>query len=1088
MRKDALIPFLLLLSFAASVGASVDQQWELYTDAGGHVGESIWFIREDERGYLWFVTLFDGASRYDGDSFWSLSEANGLASNNVYSLLADGAGNVWFATPRGVSRYDGITPRTFDVSDGLADDTVNFILEDEDGNLWFGTEEGVSKYDGKGFQTLDKTNGLVDNNVKSILEDRDGNLWFGTEKGVSVYDGAGFSDTNLSQKVKVIFEDSAHNLWFAAERGIYKKDVKSSMIEGPLKEASVSSILEDKTGNLWFATESQGVIQYDRQGQRFQSFTSQDGLVDNSTLSMLVDSQGNIWVGTERGISRYDGVDFESFTEIEGMPLNFVRAILEDSDQNLWFGTGNGAYKYTAQNLWLFTENEFSNSVRVIWEDEGTGDLWFGTAGSGIIRYDGETFQNFDHSDGLTDDNILSIFRDSRDDLWVGAELGISKYNGAGFDPVTTGAEALMDSAVRAILEDGDGNLWFATEDGVTRYDGTTFILEPIEDGSEMFIDSGGNLWVGSWDNGLHKYDGKGWTQYTREHDELGSDQITWILETRDGNIWFGFEGGMTELEGGICRYDGQTFRNFTTQDGLASEVVRVAHEDGKGSLWLGTVKGIVKYDSQPVQDSSRFQAITEADGLISNNISSILSDSDGNLWFGTDKGVSKYDGKSFQNVQLDLTFGNVEIIHEDSRGVMWFVTTYDGVIKYIPASGEIRPRIHLTQIEADKIYHNVDRIRVPSTTGHIAFEYRGISYRTKPTEILYICQLEGYEDTQRPPTNSTRVHYEDLKPGHYQFTVSAIDKDLHKSDPPATVQIEVFRPWYRTPQFIVSIILGGICILGGGGYLVRQVNEHRLIAAQLRERLFRQEEAERIQTAKMRSLSQLVAGIAHEMNNPIGVISSSSDFFSRIVPKLNLMLTGEDPQEIGKSERLMKMLAALGNMSQASLEASERIGKIVNNLRNFVRLDEAAEQIADIHEGLDTAVALVELESSSTVEIRKDYGEIPKIRCSPSSLNQVFMSMLRNALEAIPDDGEIRVRTSAEEPYVKVEITDTGKGIPSEDVPRIFDPGFTTKSMGIGVGLSLSICKKIIDEHNGLINVSSELGKGTTFTISLPL
>ena len=1086
MRKDALIPFLLLLSFAVSVGAAIDQQWELYTSADGLVEGSIRFIQEDkERGYLWFITDFGGASRYDGDSFLNLSEPDGLASNNVYSVLIDKLGNVWFATPRGVSRYDGITSQTFDVSHGLAHNTVNFILEDGYGNLWFGTEGGISKYDGKDFQTLGKTNGLAPNNVNFILEDRDRNLWFSTEKGVSVYNGADFSNTNLSQQAKMIFEDSAHNIWFATERGIYRKDVRSPKIEESLKAARVSSILEDEnTGNLWFATESQGIIRCDRQGRKLQSFTSQDGLLDNYTLSMLIDSRGNIWVGTQRGISRYDRVDFKNFTEIKGEPLNSVRAIVEDSDQNLWFGTDKGVYKYTEQNLWILAENEFSNSVKVIWEDEEAGELWFGTVGSGLIRYDGEIFQNFDHSDGLSDNNILSIFRDSRGDLWVGTDSGVSKYNGTSFEPLT-GTEAPTDP-VRAILEDRNNNLWFATRDAVVQYNGTNFVFKRIDGALEMFIDGGGDLWVGSWVNGLHKYDGKEWTQYTKENDGLASNQITWIRENR-GNIWFGFQ------EGGICRYDRKRFRNFTTDDGLVSEAVGVAHEDGKGNLWLGTAKGIMKYVSQPVEGSSHFQAVKEAHGLISNNVKSIQSDSNGNLWFGTDKGVSKYDGKSFQNVKLDLT-SSIKIIHEDSGGIMWFVTVRDGVIKYVPASAKIRPRIHLTQVEADRIYHNVDKIRVPSTMRHIAFEYKGISYRTKPDEIRYVFQLEGegYEDKQRPPTKATRAHYEDLKPGSYKFTVSAIDKDLHKSDPPATVQIEVFRPWYRTSQFIVSIILLGICILGGGGYLIRQGNEHRRNAAELEERLLRQEaeriqmeEAEKIQAAMIESLHRWVARIAHLMLNPIAAISSSSDTIGRIVPKLNLMLTSEDTQERGKNEQLMKMLAMLGELIQGSMEGSKKIMKIVSDLENFVRLDEAEWKPADIHEGLDAAVALVELESPKPVE--KDYGEIPKIGCFPSKLNHVFMSMLKNALEAIQDDGEIRVRTFVEKQYVKVEITDTGKGIPPENIPKIYNPRFTTKDMGLGVGLGLSICRKIIHEHNGFIEVSSVLGKWTTFIISLP-
>ena len=164
-------------------------------------------------------------------------------------------------------------------------------------------------------------------------------------------------------------------------------------------------------------------------------------------------------------------------------------------------------------------------------------------------------------------------------------------------------------------------------------------------------------------------------------------------------------------------------------------------------------------------------------------------------------------------------------------------------------------------------------------------------------------------------------------------------------------------------------------------------------------------------------------------------------------------------------------------------------MAKTVSRLRNFVRLDESEWQVADIHEGMDNAIALMEMEYSGRIKITKEYGDLPEIHCSPSSLNEVFMSMLRNACEAIDEAGEIKVATSVEADHVSIEISDTGRGISSEDLDRIFDPGFTTKSVGIGVGLGLSICHNIIvDEHNGRIHVSSEPGKGTIFTILLPI
>jgi PAS domain S-box-containing protein len=269
-----------------------------------------------------------------------------------------------------------------------------------------------------------------------------------------------------------------------------------------------------------------------------------------------------------------------------------------------------------------------------------------------------------------------------------------------------------------------------------------------------------------------------------------------------------------------------------------------------------------------------------------------------------------------------------------------------------------------------------------------------------------------------------------------------------------------------------------------------------------------RKEETERIQTAKMESLRELVAGVTHRMNNPIGVISSNNDVSSRAIGKIEEMITDlgspsprrgkegspspgsseEHLREIKQDGQLVRVLAVLEKMNQVSQTASEEIAKIVANLQRFVRLDEAEWQFADIHEGMDNVIALMDSELSSRIRVTKDYGDIPTIYSSPSSLNQVFMSLFKNASEAIEGKGEIRLRTFAQGEHVKIEVNDTGKGIPAEDMDRIFDPGFTTKGVRVGVGLGLPICYKIVvDEHKGRIDVSSELSKGTTFTITLP-
>ena len=245
-----------------------------------------------------------------------------------------------------------------------------------------------------------------------------------------------------------------------------------------------------------------------------------------------------------------------------------------------------------------------------------------------------------------------------------------------------------------------------------------------------------------------------------------------------------------------------------------------------------------------------------------------------------------------------------------------------------------------------------------------------------------------------------------------------------------------------------------------------------------------RKEETERIQSAKMESLRQLVAGVAHQINNPIGAISSNTDVSNRAISKIKANLDSPG-QTNGK---IPSTLAVLEQMNQMNAIASEDITKIVANLQRFVRLDEAEWQLADIHEGIDSTIALMNLESENRIQTIKDYGDLPKVYCEPSSLNQAFMVLLKNASEAIETEGDIHINTFTHNEHVKIEIRDTGSGIPPEDLGRIFDPGFTTKLVKVGVGLGLAICYKIVvDEHKGHLNVSSESGEGTTFTITLP-
>jgi two-component system, NtrC family, sensor kinase len=234
------------------------------------------------------------------------------------------------------------------------------------------------------------------------------------------------------------------------------------------------------------------------------------------------------------------------------------------------------------------------------------------------------------------------------------------------------------------------------------------------------------------------------------------------------------------------------------------------------------------------------------------------------------------------------------------------------------------------------------------------------------------------------------------------------------------------------------------------------------------------------IQSEKMAALGLLVAGVAHEINTPMGAIHSNNDIMNRAVVKIREHL-GSDPDR-----EVVRMLDILTDVSRNNEIATERIMDIVRRLKNFARLDEAERKRVDIHEGIESTLTLLRHQLKNRIRIVREFGDLPEIECFPNQLNQVFMNIIVNAAQAIPDRGEIRVKTWQDDEAVKISISDTGIGIPREHLLKIFDPGFTTKGVGLGTGLGLSICYKIIQDHHGTIEADSS-DQGTTFTISLP-
>lgn len=254
--------------------------------------------------------------------------------------------------------------------------------------------------------------------------------------------------------------------------------------------------------------------------------------------------------------------------------------------------------------------------------------------------------------------------------------------------------------------------------------------------------------------------------------------------------------------------------------------------------------------------------------------------------------------------------------------------------------------------------------------------------------------------------------------------------------------------------------------------------------------RELRETQAQLIQSEKMAALGTLVAGVAHEINTPVGAINSMHDTLVRAMGQLKKRLGELFPQDVSTDAKLAATFKVIEDANRVIAAGSGRVTNIVRRLRSFARLDEAELKETDIHEGLEDTLVLIHHEIKHNLQLLKNYGEIPQIRCYPGRLNQVFLNLLINAKQALQgrENGAITITTWRKDGSVHVSIADNGVGIPPKNLSRIFDPGFTTKGVGVGTGLGLSIVYRIIKEdHRGEITVQSKEGEGTVFTVSIP-
>ncbi len=988
-------------------------------------------------------------------NFAAFSARQGLLYHSVYEIIEDRNGNLWISGIGGVSKFDGKNFTNYTRKEGLAANIVKSVYEDRRGNIWFATqEEGVTKYDGMYFTQIGTTEGLPSNSIWCFQEDKHGNLWIGTDMGASCLSADGRMLKHYKKEeglcdglVYAMFEDNAGYLWFGtAESGVIRLSPDGRMFSHYTEQEGIghnfiTSIYQDKTGLLWFGTYGGGISCLSSDSATFTRFTTREGLSNDFTENVSGDRENNLWVATAGGgVSRLDPGRryFTRFTTKEGLNENFTSQVLEDRSGNTWIGTcTQGLVRYSGNLFSHYTEASgfCSSSVNQIYTDR-EGAIWFTTtAGITELSSDGRTIRNYRRPEGVGENSFSFTFKDRAGNLWMGsnAGFGVIKYDGKQFLQYTM-EEGLSSNSVFSILEDREGRIWIGTfRGGASRldHDGKTFTHFGKKTGLcddnvvAVMEDSEGNIWFGTR-GGVTKYDGKNFTQYT-EKEGLSNNSVLSVMQDDAGDYWFAtFGGGVTRLS-----HDGLTLTVYSEKEGLGGNDASNLVQDKKGNIWI-TSGGLNRFHRNAPGKGIPFLFTNYSveDGFLGKEVSpaAISVDSSGKIWFGATDRLTVYhpEGDRIDSIPPCIQLTGVELFNDK---IPWTLFNADRDTNLVLGNG-----VMVREIEFDSLskwYFLPEHLSLSHKNNFLTFNYIGITMKG-PKKVRYQYKLDGFDDHWSALTARTDAPYGNLPPGNYTFVVRAVNGDGYWSKE-YRYNFSIRPPWYQT---IWARLLFALLVLGALFALytwrTASLRRRKKILEQLVEKRtaevvhqkeeiecqkeeiehtlerLKQTQSQLIQSEKMASLGMLTAGIAHEINNPVNFINSGAVSLQKDYEDLERLIRalGELPpdarkiaDEIGMEELLKIIPQTIGDIQTGVNRTSE----IVKGLRNFTRMEATELKESDIHEGLDSTLLLLGHKIRDRITIVKEYDPgLGLIRCYPGPLNQVFMNLLNNAVDAI--------------------------------------------------------------------------------------
>lgn len=916
------------------------------------------------------------------------------------------------------------------MEDGVAQSQVYSVIQDQRGILWFGTQGGgLTCYDGVRFKTFTERDGLLNNTVNQIKEDKKGNLWIATKAGLSYYDGVRFQSFQLPKKQNLQIThfdiDSKGILWLATNVGVYMFDGKhfsNVFSELKLKEQIINTILVAEDNRIFFGGES-GLfcLKVEKSQLLINDYSKKSRYMLNSIASLKMDQNGTLWIGTYGdGMYGFNGKTFYRIDLKLELYQTSVLDIYEDKNQNLWLATlQKGVFRYNPKsgNFQQFNEADglSSRHIRNIIQDN-TGNFWFGTSGGGVCNYLGRQFTTYNRSSGLFGKLVYTIFQDASGSHWLGTEKGVSVFkNGKIFN--YNASNGFKDIGVKAIAQNKAGELFFGTE-GLGLFVLRDSVFKKLEFLKTTHVrglvcDQNNALWVATAGLGLYRLefanDGIQVKNFNVTNGLL-SNRLTSLIQDKNGDLWYG-----TEKFGVACiALNGKTKLRFTQKNGLHSnEIVSVA-EDPKGNIWLGTLGAGIHCIERA--SNNKLHHFGYDEGLTS-TIAYLLSfDKKGNVFVGSEKGLdylilkNGFTINKVKHYSKGDGFSGVETcrnaVLRDKEGTLWF-GTINGVIRFYPSSQRKNTQAPILRLTDIKLFYEslsktpyykslgswqqVQKLELPYNQNHLTFEFFGVNLSNSDA-VRYRWKLEGFDEKWSPPSTERSILYSNLNPGNYRFLVKACNEDQEWSKQPYVVEFSIATPFWYQWWFILLSISSGIFAVY---FFVRKRVQH-----------IQQEATEAQNKLQLeKELVELEQKALRLQMNPHFIFNAMNSIQSQIG-------VGKDKEAryyLAKFSRLMRQILDHSRMTTIALQAE------IATLENYLLI----EQFCNGNR-FDYEILVPE-------NLETDFIQIPPMILQPFVENAIKHGFRQ--LEETGRRGKIEIRFQAQSGYLECVVSDNGIG-----------------------------------------------------------